>query len=212
MNIYVSILFIVFLLNFYAIFSVTEIKIRPFKTVCIILLSFCLLRYISLFTFYVSKAPGSLYMIKNLPLISQLAIPLVSFIIIKLLNKGGLSKVDSVFIILMTVVYMLIIYKAPCGIKPVQVGYQVMIDRRWGMIASIAQGIFYATMIYLSISYFVICKSIKLKILNILFCIGYIAATTEGLLMLLEIHILPWFIISEGIILLFTSVGVKLNS
>lgn len=202
MNVYISILFIVLVINLYAIILSMKVKRKSRAYIITLLLSLCTLRYIALFIYYISISPVYLFSLKNLVFTSIIAIPIVSYILIKLINKGRLSKFDTIFAILLAFMYSVIIYKAPQGIEGASVGYKVVVSTEWIYIMSIVQSLFAGFMVYLSVSYFVNIKNTKVKISNVIFFTGYILTIVEGILIILNEQLLSLPIIPEAAILI----------
>lgn len=212
MIIYLSILFLVLIANIYAITLCINIKGRIFRLIYLILLAFCLFRYFSLYAFLEAETPANLYSLKNIVLSSFVSIPIVSYISLRLLNKGSFNGLHKAFIAILTVIFLFIICKAPYGIASNNIGYTVTFKSNWPFIILVIQWIFSALMIYLSLNYFAKSNNIKCKIVNLLFLIGYIGVIVETLSIILNKGILPASIMSEGIILIAVILTLKVKS
>ena len=202
MRIYLSLLFVVLITNLYALMSTGNIKNKFIRVSFKILLVLSLLRYISLYIFLVSESPNYLYNIRYFVLFSGLSIPVTSFISIKLMNEEKVKNIDTIFISIISVIYIFIILNAPYGIISKDIGYSVAVKQSWTFIIASIQGFFSGLMIYFSLNYFVKIKVIKNRLINLIFLSGFMSAIAEGLVILFGIAGFRTMIISEGIILI----------
>jgi hypothetical protein len=201
MRIYVSLLFILLVINLYAAVSVSNITQKVIRIITFILLILCMLRYVSLYIFLISKSPDYLYNIRYFVLASAVSIPVVSYISIRLLNGAKTGVFDAVFIAAVSAGYFFMIFNATDGVIPEDIGYKVAIKQSWTYIITIAQGIFTGFMIYLSLDYLLKIRAAKNRIINLIFLMGFISAIIEGLMVLFNKAGLHTMLVSEGIIL-----------
>lgn len=199
---YFSVLFIILMANVYAIILSIHLKEKLLKMVVVLFLSFTLFRYFILYLFSLAQSPENLFMLKNVVLVSLITIPVLSYLCIMILNKGGLNIFDKCFLVLTGVIFAFVIYIAPRGIINTDFGYKVLYNDGWQFIITLIQFCFSGYLIYVSLNYFKREKNFKLKFTYFLFFLGYIIEIIEGLLSFYQNNLLPENIISEGIILI----------
>lgn len=210
MNLYFSILFLVCLANVYTIILSINLKEKLYKFAFMLLLSFCLFRYVVLYFFLISEVPIYLYTIKNLVYASIISIPPIAYICINIIRKGFCNIIDKVFAVIITLIFFVIVYKAPQGVVSAEFGYRVYLGENWIYIMSIVQSGFAALMIYLSIKYIFMASGFKYKALYFLFGLGYIISIIETILTIFNNVMLQESIISEGIIFIAIILSIKL--
>jgi hypothetical protein len=210
MILYFSILFLVCLANVYTIILSLRIKDKLYRFTFLMLLSFCIFRYFVLYFFSIAEAPIYLFSIKNLLYASTISIPPIAYICINILGKGVINIIDKVFVVLITLIFFVIVYKAPQSIVNAEIGYKVALGENWIYILSIFQSGFAALMIYLSFKFIFIAKTYHYKALYFLFGFGYIISIIETILTIFNNGIFQEAIISEGIIFISIIVSIKL--
>ena len=210
MILYFSILFLVGLANVYTIILCLGIKDKFYKCILLILLSICIFRYFVLFFFSSAESPIYLYSIKNLAYTSIILIPPIAYICINLVRKGFCSIIDKVFIVIITLIFFVIVYKAPQSVVSAELGYKVAMGENWIYILSIFQSSFAALMIYLSLKCLFNAEGYQYKTLYFLFGLGYITLIIETIMTIFSNGIFQESIISEGIIFIPIILSIKL--
>ena len=198
---YQSALFIAFSVGLYSLILSLGLKDKLVKAMVFSILLLCLMRYLSLFIFYIASSQEILYQLKYLALCSIIGLPILSYICIKYIKNNCLSNLDMIIVGCIALVFSYILFHAPKGIVIKNTNYSILYNDGWQLIVAVVLCIFSAIMLYISLLYFIKVKNLAIKLNLLLFFIGFLVCIAEYIILILGYECLKENIIAEMILM-----------
>lgn len=201
MNIYLSILMILFILTIYMLILSLGIKKKSLSVFFSFLSALILISYLTQYIFLSAQSPEFLFNIRHFIFLSFPSAGLMSFIFINKCDNHLMSKKNIILLIIIFIAFSWTVIACPEKIMPDILGYRVVLYDKLAYCFYGIEGLFSIYMIYMSLKKFLLGGPIGHRVVNIAFFLGYTAAIAESLALLFNKPFMRFPIVSELLII-----------